>query len=428
MKSPPSPARETPRPDTGDLLPAIRDLFRPPAGAAEDPRVGLEAEFIPVRADDRHAVPPGDGSGPGTLAPLLRHAHREGWRRLDPGTGLPAFLLADGSRLSYEPGGQIEYATRPVSSLDDLDGLLEACLLPLGRALEAEGIRLLARGLDPVTPPSAVRRVLEGERYPRQEAHYARRGPAGRTMMLQTAGVHVNVDPGPDPVASWNRANALVPHLVALFANAPSPPGSDTPARSRRAGLWRVLDPTRNTVFPPSAEPWLPYLEFALDADAFLLGDAARRARSFRRWYGDGVGLRAFADHLTTLFPEVRPRRYLEIRSVDALPLQWCVVPAALGMAVALTRSGREPDGGGSFPGLPPATRERLVAAGTRGLGDPGLAGECLAVRDWLLATLDRAGAAVASRGILRRVEDFFRAGLDRGRDPGHRADSWLES
>lgn len=426
MNPSPAPAPQ-PRPtDEASLRPAVRELFRGPRRAP--PRVGLEVEFIPVRADTGYAVPPGDGHGPGTLAPLRRHASRQGWERVETGTGVPVFVLPDGSRVSYEPGGQIEYATRPVPSLDLLDDLLGQCLLPLAAALQDEGIRLLARGLDPVTPASHVRRVLAGDRYPRQEAHYARRGTAGRTMMLQTAGVHVNVDPGPDPVAAWNRANTLVPHLVALFANAPSPTEAGNPVRSRRAGLWRVLDPTRNRVFALSPEPWREYLAFALEAESFLLGDPEAPARSFRAWLADGVGPEAFQAHLTTLFPEVRPRRYLEIRSVDALPLRWCVVPAALGLAVALGEGGGAGAGGPSFPDLPSATGRRLVGAGAAGLAHPGLAQECAGVRDWALATLAGAGDEVAGASILRRVEDFFREGLERGRDPGHQTASWLES
>src|SRR5206468_4087785 len=137
-----------------------------------------------------------------------------------------------------------------------------------------------------------------------------------------------------DALAAWNVANTIAPLLVATFANSPSRAASTLAQRSHRSAIWRALDPSRTAVFAPSTDPVPAYLDFALNADSFLLGDAGAAARSFGAWWSDGATTEDFARHLTTLFPDVRPRgEYLELRSVDALPARWAIVPLAVAWA-----------------------------------------------------------------------------------------------
>lgn len=425
---------EAPSRSTAPLAAAVRRLFGPPPGAGVPgtpgsglPRCGVEVEFIPVdRATGRPAVPGATDDGPGTAALLRSHGCARGWREVATPAGVPAWDLPDGGRVSFEPGGQIELSTRPETSLATLDGVLHRVLEPLGEHLDAAGIDLLARGLDAGTPLEDARMVLAGPRYPRQQAHYDRRGPEGRTMMLQTAGIHVNLDPGAVPLEAWAAANRIVPHLIALFANAPERFGHPSDHRSHRAALWRRLDPTRNRAFGSDDAPWEPYLDFALDADAFLLGAAEEPALPFRAWWAREATPADFAAHLTTLFPEVRPRGYLEIRSPDALPLRWCIVPAAVCTAVLHDDAARRE----VLAGFSDPSEERLERAGRLGLGDAALAEECRRLRGWVLAALERpgVGGAGADRATVRaRTEAFFAAFLDQGRDPGQAPRSRLQ-
>lgn len=378
--------------------------------------MGVEAEVIPVRAGTSVPVLPSDDeTGPGTLRVLREMAPGRGWREEPTGAGLPRFHLPGGGLLSWEPGGQLEYSSPPVPSLDALDRGVQGLLLPLADGMAARGIHLLARGVDPRTPLEAARMVLEGTRYPRQREHYDRKGPAGRTMMLQSAALHLNLDLGSEPVEVWNAANTLAPHLVALFANSPARCGAAEPHRSQRAALWRVLDPSRNRVFGATHDPAPDYLAFALEAESFLLGAPGEAPRPFADWLAEGASEEDFRAHLTTLFPEVRPRGYLELRSVDALPARWCVVPAALAWAALHDAPTRRR----ILDELPPADPSRMERAGRLGVGDPGLAGEVRWLAERALEGLERMAPEVAGPGVIRRVRDFLETFLLRGRDPG---------
>ena len=233
--------------------------------------------------------------------------------------------------------------------------------------------------------------VVDGERYLRQRAHYDRTGSSGRSMMLQTAGIHLNLDAGDDPVAAWNVANALAPLLVAMFANSPDRAGHVVPHRSHRAAIWRALDTTRTAVFAPAVDPVPGYLDFALGADSFLLGEPGAPPRRFAEWRATAATDDDFARHLTTLFPEVRPRgAYLELRSVDALPVRWAILP----VAVAWAAFHHAPLRRDLLRELPAPTVERLVRAGRYGLADDELAARGALARGATAGCAGRTAAA----------------------------------
>ncbi|MDT8342143.1 MAG: glutamate-cysteine ligase family protein [Longimicrobiales bacterium] len=408
-------------PDAAALLDAVRTLFTPGAPGGVPLRAGVEAEFLPLHAADGRAARPREA----TLPVLEALAARQGWTLEATAGGLPRFHLGAGDVLSYEPGGQLEYASPALPSLEALDRRLHEVLLPLAEAMATGGVRLLARGMDPANPLADARLVLAGERYPRQRAHYDRRGPAGRTMMLQSAALHLNLDFGGEPGAVWDAANVVAPHLIALFANSPHrhDEAAAGPHRSHRAALWRTLDPTRNAVFAPAPDPVSAYLDFALDAESFLLGDPAAPSRPFREWLASGATREDFARHLTTLFPEVRPRTYLELRSVDSLPLRWCVVPAAVVWALLH----HVPTRARVLRELPAPDTDRLLRAGRAGVGDPALGPETRWLGERVLEGLHGLGPQMAPRRVVARVEAFLQRFTGRGADPGSAEASFLE-
>jgi glutamate--cysteine ligase len=264
--------------------------------------------------------------------------------------------------------------------------------------------------------------VVDGERYLRQRAHYDRAGTSGRAMMLQTAGIHLNLDAGDDPVSAWIVANTLAPLLVAMFANSPERAGLVVPHRSHRAAIWRELDPTRTAVFAPAVDPSPDYLAFALGAESFLLGEPGAPPRPFAEWRDLGATEDDFARHLTTLFPEVRPRgAYLELRSVDALPARFAILP----MAVAWAAFHHAPLRRDLLRELPQPTVERLMRAGRHGLTDDGLAAEARWLAERLPSALDarlRGGGELVAR-LAAFLDDFTL----RRRDAGDRTESRLE-
>lgn len=409
---------------------SVAALFRPGAYAGP-PRTGIEVEMIPIAAIDRRPVPPRDAGGRASSLPVLRAiAGANGWREEDGGAGLPRFVLPGGGRISYEPGGQIEYASPPQAHLPTLGDHLARVVHLLEAGMGEAGIRLLARGVDPSHPVSEARLHLEGERYPKQRAHYDRRGPLGRVMMLQSAAVHLNLDLGSRPFESWRAANRLSPLLVALFANSPLRCGAEGPHRSQRAALWRDLDPTRTGVFdepgdpPTEAAAVAEYERFALGAESFLLGSPGDPPRPFSVWLERGAGLEDWHRHLTTLFPEVRPRGYLELRSLDALPARLAIVAAAVTVALVHGRRAREE----LLRHVPPASPERLERAGRLGVTDPDIRREVLRLHDVVQTGLSELGEETSDAGLRQTVTAYFEEFPLRARDPGTMPESWIAS
>jgi glutamate--cysteine ligase len=265
----------------------------------------------------------------------------------------------------------VEYSSAPRTSAS---GLLTETT-EAGRALEeaarATGLAVVTRGIDPVNPVEAYPLLLGSDRYLRLARHLAHRGPAGARMMRQTASIQVNLSWGEDPLREWDAANRISPYLLALFANSPRYGGEATGHRSFRAWQWRNLDPTRTGLPLDPDRPVEAYLEFALGAGAILLGRPEEEVRPFGDWLSEGGA--TFADwraHLTTLFPEVRPRGYLEIRGLDALPIRWWAVPLAI--AAGILRDPRRVREVLATLGIP--SEELLQRAGREGLGDADVA------------------------------------------------------
>jgi len=282
-------------------------------------RVGAELELIPLRAGDRQPVPVEYRDGtPATLPWLRRVAREHGWREGRSGYGIPTFTLPRVGVLFFEPGGQLELSTVPFRSPSELLATGARVIELLASSANAVGIELLEIGLDPVNNVSSVPMRFDARRYSRMAAHFERVGTAGARMMRQTASCQVSLDVGTRDIHEcWRAFNALAPVIIATFANSPLSGGSPSGDASTRARVWQQLDPSRTGVFIAADGP-AEYTDFALGAAAFLLGDDPAAARPLREWLAQGVVTKElWYEHLSTLFPEVRPRGYLELRACD---------------------------------------------------------------------------------------------------------------
>ncbi|MDP6538851.1 MAG: glutamate-cysteine ligase family protein [Planctomycetota bacterium] len=316
-------------------------VFRPDDDAPECGQVGLEPEFLlfHLGAD---GAPEGrvrlEANG-GVLDRMSVVAGSQRRFRRAYGGPPPVYTLDDGGRITFEPGAQVEHSTAihpgAAAAMADVEETADALLEVFGPA----DFALCALGIDLWSGLEGVPQQLRAPRYRSMEAYLSERGPEGAVMMRHTASLQVNLDLGPPRVAAarWRVANLACPAATASFAASPM-----DGAASRRALAWQALDPTR-TGFPPTLladsqpDPGRQYAEFALDADVllFLGGEAAEAAvpgqagLRLRDWIAEGHprhGYPCLADvdyHLTTLFPEVRLRGFLELRSVDAVPRRW---------------------------------------------------------------------------------------------------------
>ena len=293
-------------------------------------RLGAEIEFLVSDANTRLAVPivPDDRGELATLPILRRLAERSGWREGRASCGAPAFAMPNGGELSFEPGGQIEYASPAVASATALVSDLRRVAATLRQALGDHGIVLGDVGIDPCTPlDEAPLQLASVSRYRAMDAYFATIGRSGARMMRQTASLQVSLDGADDPRDVWRVLVGAAPYALALFANSPTYQSACTGHQSYRAAAWRSLDPARTGIRAATAAPD-DYLSFALDAPAMLHGESAAGYRRFGDWLEQGcASIEDWRTHLTTLFPEVRPRGHFEVRSCDAIPDRWYAAP-----------------------------------------------------------------------------------------------------
>jgi glutamate--cysteine ligase len=245
--------------------------------------------------------------------------------------------------------------------------------------------------------------------------HFDRIGPSGARMMRQTASFQVCVDGGATPERTWRVLNALAPYMVAIFANSPRYTGRETGHRSFRSHVWRSLDPKRTGLLGVQDDVIEEYLTFALDAPAFLMPDIGGSAASFGDWVAHGgVKLDDWHLHLSTLFPEVRPRGYFELRSADVVSPEWYAAP--LVFVAGLVYHGRNLDGLLGVLGAP--DRDLLVRAGRDGLADPTLLATAPMLCDMALEGCASLGGGFVEQADLERAAEYFDRYTRRGLSP----------
>lgn len=278
----------------GDAFCLVRDLaVQPPTGS---PRVGLELEWLTF--------------------PIADPTRRVDLTALTNALDALGGTLPCGSRLTIEPGGQVEVSTLPFDAVGDAIDAVRTDAARVRSGLHDHGIELVGAGLDRCRPPE---RIVDTSRYRAMERYFDHAGPEGRTMMCNSASMQINVDFDGDAREAWRGANLVAPMLGARFSE-PSP---------NRLDVWSRIDRSRTSpvIGDDPGEAWAAYALAArvmfirCSADDCL---AVLDGTTFSEWIDNGhpLGWPTEADlteHLTTLFPPVRPRGYLELRSIDAL-------------------------------------------------------------------------------------------------------------
>lgn len=251
--------------------------------------------------------------------------------------------------------------------------------------------------------------------------HFARIGPFGAVMMRQTASIQVSLDFDDEPRRRWQLLNALAPYVTAIFANSPVYAGAATGHQSFRANAWRRLDPLRTGMPFDAARPVEAYLAFALAAPAILFPTAGGGCLPFGDWLARAnPTLDEWEEHLSTLFPEVRPRGHCEVRSADAIDPAWYAAPLVFLGGLAYDphalRAALE-----VAPAADPALLER---AGRNGLRDPAIARAAADLFDLALGGCRALGPAFVHPSHLDEAQAFFDRYTRRGGSPADDADS----
>jgi glutamate--cysteine ligase len=374
--------------------------------------VGAEVEFLAHDvATDRPL--PLVGGARSVVALLRHHGQRSGWREESWYGAIPRFDIPGVASVTFEPGGQIEISTVACNTASSLIGVLRAVITPLTAFLSDEGIRLVSVGIDPHNDAPEIPLQLPVERYQRMTEYFDSIGPFGARMMRQTAAVQISLDRGARPAERWRLLNDLAPYVTAIFANSPRHAGRETGHRSYRAHCWRMLDVTRTGVSAVTDDPAAAYTRFALDARDMMRQTASGDYAPFGSWpVGDDADER-WRTHLTTLFPEVRPRGHYEVRSCDAIDPAWHVAPIVFLCGIAYDeRAARD----ASL--LAADSRALLRRAGEQGLRDSAIARTARDLFQLALAGARRLGTPYLSAEDIDLAEQFARQYTARDRSP----------
>jgi glutamate--cysteine ligase len=295
-------------------------------------RVGTEHEKFPFLTDTLAPVPYHGARSIKALLEGLRDSY--GWQAVYEGENIIA--LSDPhslANISLEPGGQFELSGAPLTTVNDTCGEVTEHIRQVKDIGGKLGIGFLGLGASPVWS-RAETPVMPKGRYGIMAPYMDKVGTLGRDMMFRTCTVQVNLDFGSeaDMVQKLRVSLALQPLATALYANSPFLDGKPNGYLSYRSHVWEDTDNARSGMLPFVFEQGFGferYVDYALDVPMYFVMRDGKfvncAGESFRQFLdgklpqlpGEKPTMRDWADHLTTIFPEVRLKRYLEMRGSD---------------------------------------------------------------------------------------------------------------
>jgi len=308
-------------------------------------RVGTEHEKILFYRDGLSPVPYAGERGVGALLEGINA--RLGWERIEDGGHLIG--LYDGSShaaISLEPGGQFELSGAPLDTAHETAIELARHIELCKSVAEPLGMSALSLGMSPKWT-LAETPVMPKSRYDIMRRYMPKVGTRGLDMMFRTATVQANLDyrDEKDMVAKLRVGLALQPAITALFANSPFTDGRLNGFLSMRSEIWRHTDADRTGMLPFAFEPGMGferYVDYALGVPLYFLKRGSRyidvAGASFHDLLrgrlaaapGERATMADWENHLSTIFPEVRLKRYLEMRGADVGPPERIVAMSAM--------------------------------------------------------------------------------------------------
>src|SRR5215208_481120 len=298
-------------------------------------RIGTEHEKFAFTTDTHEPVP---YEGRVSIRSLLvGMQHLLGWEPITDGPNIIGLAdVTGGGAISLEPGGQFELSGAPLETIHQTASELTAHLAQLKEIARPLGIGFLGLGMSPKWT-RAETPMMPKSRYKIMAAYMPKVGRYGLDMMYRTCTVQTNLDfsSETDMVKKLRVSLALQPVATALFANSPFTAGKPNSFLSFRSEIWRDTDADRSGMLPWAFEPGMGFerwVDYALDVPMYFVKhddhyiDVA--GRSFRDLMagrlselpGERATISHWANHISTIFPEVRLKRYLEMRGADGGP------------------------------------------------------------------------------------------------------------
>jgi glutamate--cysteine ligase len=325
--------------DAAELTAYLASGSRP----ASEWRLGTEHEKFGFTKDDLRPLPyEGERSIRAVLEGL---ASKFNWKPVYENELPIALLNDDGASITLEPGGQLELSGALLDNLHETCNEVNTHLSQVQSVCDPLSIGFLGMGFHPKWPRSEME-WMPKDRYRIMRAYMDRVGTLGQDMMSRTCTVQVNLDFGSeaDMVKKFRVSLALQPIATALFANSPFTDGKPNGFVSYRSHVWEDTDPDRTGMLPwvfESGMGFERYTDYMLDVPMYFVYrdgqyiDAS--GQSFRDFLagrlpalpGERPTIKDWEDHLTTAFPEVRLKRFLEMRGADGGPWRrLCALPA----------------------------------------------------------------------------------------------------
>lgn len=309
---------------------------------AESWRIGTEHEKF---AFDLKTYRPIPYEGENGVDALLHGMLEFGWNPVHEGKNVIALSQPDGSSVSLEPGGQIELSGAPLRSIHETCVEVHEHLRQVRKINDRLGIGMLGLGFNPLWAREDIPWMPKG-RYAIMKRYMQIMGNLGLDMMSRTCTVQVNLDfsSEADMVRKFRVSLALQPVATALFANSPFKEGKPNGFQSYRSHIWTDTDPDRTGDLPFvfedgfGFERWVDYIldvpMYFVYRDGKYLDHAGKSFRDFmdgklEGFEGERPHMGDWSDHMTTVFPEVRMKKFLEMRGADGGPWErLCALPA----------------------------------------------------------------------------------------------------
>lgn len=304
-------------------------------------RLGTEWEKLLVNRSTGQAAP---FSGPNGIEVVLRRlAERFGWEPTEE-AGRCIALQRDGASITLEPGAQLEISGAPLTTLHETATEMRTHVAELLAVCDGLGLAVLGLGIQPQSTLDDIEWVPK-PRYGIMGPYMLQVGTLGQRMMKQTATVQANIDflDEADAMRKFRVGQGLAPFINATFANSCVVDGQLSGFQTYRGYIWTDTDRARCGFLKAAFRDdvgFSDYVEWALDVPLYFILRAGRyrtevTSMPFRQFLAEGWnGERATLDdwnlHLTTLFPEVRLKSFIEIRSADGQPLDRVLALPAL--------------------------------------------------------------------------------------------------
>ncbi|HET9882187.1 MAG TPA: glutamate--cysteine ligase [Candidatus Binatia bacterium] len=308
----------------------LEEYFHAAGKPRERWRVGTEYEKVGIDRSTGKAIP---YSGPrGVESILKRLIERFGWEPEEQDGHIIA-LSRDNAQITLEPGGQIELSGEPCDSIHCTYAEFTQHIRELLEVSEPLDVVFLGLGMQPVSRLDEIEWVPK-KRYRIMAPYMPKVGRLGQRMMKQTATVQANIDyrDEKDAMVKFRTGMGLTPIFISMFANSPICDGQLNGYRSYREHIWTDTDKSRSGMLKFAFSPdvsFAHYVEYALDVPMYFIvrnkNYIDMTGTTFRQFLaygcnGERATLDDWHDHLTTLFPETRIKRYIEVRSADSQP------------------------------------------------------------------------------------------------------------